>query len=195
MPTSSGRSDPRSTRAMRPWSTLAAVTPRDQLDQFLDRFTPEVAERARHALAKLRKLCPGAVELVYDNYNALAIGFAPTERTSETILSIAVFPRYPSLFFLQSGVTLPDPGKRLRGAGSKVRHIVLEDDGTLDDPAVRTLIAIALERASVPLDPKKRRSIVIKSVSAKQRPRRPAAKVARVAPATRGKGRRGSSRP
>ena len=33
-----------------------------------------------------------ALELVYDNYNALAIGYAPTERTSEAIFSIALFP-------------------------------------------------------------------------------------------------------
>jgi hypothetical protein len=42
------------------------------------------------ALAKMRARLPGAVELVYDNYNALAIGFGPTERTSEAVFSIEV---------------------------------------------------------------------------------------------------------
>jgi hypothetical protein len=155
------------------------LTPREQLDLFLDRFTPDVAKRARLALGKMRKLCPGAIELVYDNYNALAIGFAPSERASEAVVSIAVFPKHPSLFFLQDGVKLPDPTRRLRGSGTKVRHIVVDDPKILDEPDVRKLIALALERAKVPLDPKKRRSIVIKSIAAKQRPRAPSGRVTR----------------
>ena len=39
---------------------------------------------------KVRALLPGAIELVYNNYNALAIGFGPTERASDVIFSIAV---------------------------------------------------------------------------------------------------------
>jgi hypothetical protein len=30
--------------------------------------------------------------LIYDNYNALAVGFSPTERAADTICSIAVRP-------------------------------------------------------------------------------------------------------
>jgi hypothetical protein len=152
------------------------MTPREQLDFFLDRFLPDVAKRARQAIDKVRTLCPGAMELVYDNYNALAIGFAPSERTSEAIVSIAVFPKHPSLFFLQDGVKLPDPTGRLRGTGTRVRHIVLDEVTVLDAPDVRKLIGLALRRAKVPLDPTKRRLLVIKSVAAKQRPRRPPAK-------------------
>jgi hypothetical protein len=148
------------------------VTPREQLDVFIDRFIPAVASLARRAIARMRKLTPGAIEIVYDNYNALAIGFGPSERSSEAIFSIALFPSHPSLFFLQ-GAKLPDPAGRLRGSGNVVRHIVLEDVAVLDEPAVRKLIDVALARAKVPLDPKQRRRLVIKSISPKQRPRRP----------------------
>jgi hypothetical protein len=148
------------------------MTPRERLEGFLDRFSPPVAKLARQALRKVRALCPGALELVYDNYNALAVGFAPTERASDVILSIAVYPKYPSLFFLQDGVKLPDPTRRLRGAGARVRHIVIDDAAILDAADVRKLVAVALERARIPLDPKRRRAVVIKSVAAKQRPRR-----------------------
>jgi hypothetical protein len=147
-------------------------SPKEQLDGFIDRFTPEVAALARRALGKMRKLTPGALELVYDNYNALVIAFGPTERASELIFSIALYPRYPTLFFAQ-GARLPDPTKRLHGSGTVVRHIVLEDVGVLDQPDVRALIGVALARAKVPLDPGQRRRLVIRSVSAKQRPRRP----------------------
>jgi hypothetical protein len=147
-------------------------TPKVQLDAFIDRFTPEVAKVARRALVKMRKLTPGSLELVYDNYNALAVGFSPTEKAGDGIFSIALFPPHVSLFFLQ-GAKLPDPTKRLRGSGSTVRHIVLEDMAIFDEGDVRTLILLALARSKVPLDPKQKRRLIIKGISAKQRPRRP----------------------
>ena len=146
-----------------------------QLSEFLAKFSPEVARTARAARAKVRKLLPGAVELVYDNYNALAIGFGPTDRASDVILSIALFPRWVSIFFMR-GAQLADPAKRLRGGGKQVRHIVLEDATTLDEAAVRALVRNAVSSHPKPLDPASRRRTVIKSVSAKQRPRRPVAR-------------------
>ena len=47
-----------------------------QLDSFLDRYTPEVAADARQALAFMRARLPTATQMVYDNYNALVIGFS-----------------------------------------------------------------------------------------------------------------------
>jgi hypothetical protein len=120
----------------------------------------------------LRKKLPGAIEIVYDNYNALAIGFGPSDKSSEAIFSIAVFPRWVSLFFLQ-GAKLPDPHNVLKGSGTQVRHIVLTDLNILKQPAVKKLMALALKSAKKPLQPKQRRRLIIKSVSAKQRTRRP----------------------
>jgi hypothetical protein len=152
---------------------MKAKSPEEQLDGFIARYSPEIGALARAALAKMRARLPGAIELVYDNYNALAIGFSPTERTSDAIFSIALWPRWVSLFFLQ-GARLPDPNRLLKGSGKIARHIVLEDAGSLDKPAVQELIACALDRARVPLDGTGESRLVIKSVSAKQRPRRSA---------------------
>ena len=147
-------------------------SPQDQLDAFLDKFTPEVATTARHCLKKMRARLPGAVQIVYDNYNALAIGFGPSERASEAIFSIVLYPRYVTLFFLQ-GARLPDPKKVLHGSGKIVRHIQLEGATDLDQAAIRELMAVALKSAKVPIDRKASGGLAIRSVSAKQRPRRP----------------------
>lgn len=155
---------------------VTAKSPRAQLGGFIAKYSPEVASVARAALVKMRRFVPGAVELVYDNYNALAIGFGPSERASEAVVSIAVFPRWVSLFFLQGGPQLPDANGLLKGAGKRARHIVLESAKDLDKPAIRSLIREALVRASVPIDRAGRGRIVVKSVSSKQRPRRPARK-------------------
>jgi len=153
---------------------VRARTPVQQFALFLKRYTPAVRSVAQGALSRLRELVPGAVELVYDNYNALAVGFAATERASDAILSIALYPRWVSLFFLH-GATLPDPKKLLKGSGSRVRHIVVDHPTVLDDPAVRALILAAIKFAPAHLDGKGRRRMVIKSVSMRQRPRRPRA--------------------
>src|ERR1700744_3902568 len=151
---------------------MATKSAERQLDDFLNAFTPEIAELARRILAKLRKRLPHAMELVYDNYNALAIGFAPSERASEGIFSIAIYPRHINFFFLQ-GAKLPDPDGLLQGEGSVVRHIRLEDEKTLDRADVKAMMATAMTMAEVPFDKKAEYKLIIKSVSAKQRPRRP----------------------
>src|SRR5512140_1562695 len=125
------------------------ATPRAQLSAFLSKYTPEVQALAKKALAKMRKRLPGAVELVYYNYNALAIGFAPTERTSDAVFSIAVYPRWVSLFFL-AGAKLRDPQGILAGSGSRVRHIVLRSEDDLDRPEVVALIEQARKAAVTP---------------------------------------------
>jgi hypothetical protein len=48
---------------------LPAVEAERQLKTFLDKYDPEVADFARRTLAKMRKIIPGAVEMVYDNFN------------------------------------------------------------------------------------------------------------------------------
>ena len=150
-----------------------AASPTAQLRAFLAKFSPEIAARAQAILKKMRARYPSALELVYDNYNALAIGFGPTERASEVIFSIAIYPNWINLFFLQ-GKTLPDPKKMLQGSGNQVRHIRLTSPEMLDEPAIVALMESATTRAKVPFDPAGKHRLIIRAVSAKQRPRRPA---------------------
>ena len=70
---------------------------------------------------------------------------------------------------------LADPARLLKGSGTRVRHIVLDEVAVLDRPPVRALIHQALSHADPPIDAKARRRMAIRSVSAKQRPRRPPA--------------------
>lgn len=145
----------------------------DQLASFIARFTPEIAACAELVLDRLRARMPGATQLVYDNYNALAIGFGPNERASDAILSIAIYPRWINLFFLQAvKQRLADPQHKLRGEGTTVRHIRIDDAKTLDDRAVLALIEQSLAKARVPLPTDAKGYVMIRAISAKQLPRR-----------------------
>jgi len=151
---------------------MPAMSPERQLAGFISKFSPEVARVAKAARATVRTLLPRAYELVYDNYNALALAYGPSERTSEAILSLALYPRWVSLFFAR-GATLPDPSGILRGSGNQMRHVVLESAAVLNRKPVRALIAVAVSTHPKAFGPGRGRTIV-KAVSAKQRPRRPA---------------------
>ena len=151
------------------------MTPEKQLAGFIGKFSPENARTIRAARRKMRQRLPRAVEIVYDNYNFFVIGYGPSERASEAIFSIAAQASGVALCFLQ-GAKLPDPRKRLRGSGNVVRSVRLESAETLDDPDVKALMKVALERAKVSMPVQGAHKLVIKSVSAKQRPRRKPAK-------------------
>lgn len=117
---------------------------------------------------------PGGVEFVYDNYNALVFGFGPSDRPSEAVLSLAIMPRWVTLCFLK-GAKLRDPKKLLGGSGNIVRNIHLSSPRHLEDRDVRELIdqSIAAARPAFSGKAGTARTIV-KSISVKQRPRRPA---------------------
>jgi len=143
---------------------------RAQLATFLARFDPPIGRLARAILSRLRTRMPSANQLVYDNYNALAIGFSVTDRAYDSIFSVAVFARGVNLFFF-NGPNLPDPQRLLKGGGNMVRHIRVDRIGLLDDPAVHELMEIAIRDADPPLPSSGRGRVIIKSISKKRRPR------------------------
>jgi hypothetical protein len=153
---------------------MAKGTPTEkQVTEFLGKYTPEMVSAGKKSRARMRELLPGGVEFVYDNYNALVFGFGPTDRPSEAVLSLALMPKWVTLCFLK-GAKLSDPKKILRGSGNIVRNVRLGAPDDLEDPYIRGLIddAIAAASPAFPADGEAPRT-VIKSVSVKQRPRRP----------------------
>jgi hypothetical protein len=150
---------------------MTGASAQKQLAAFIAKFDPSMQRLIRAARKRMRALLPTATELVYDNYNFLVIGYGPGPRTSEAIFSLAAYARGLTLFFLQ-GKGLPDPAKLLRGSGTVVRSIRLETAKVLDRPEVQALIQAALSAAKVALPPDGKHPLIIKSVSAQQRPRR-----------------------
>ncbi len=142
-----------------------------RLAGFVDKFEPSMRGRIRAARAALRERLPTAFELVYDNYNFFVIGYSPTERPSDAIMSLTANAKGLGLCFIH-GAALPDPTGILLGSGKQTRFIRLESVEDLARPPVEALIATAVERSRTPLRPSGRGELVIRSVSRKQRPRR-----------------------
>jgi hypothetical protein len=147
-------------------------SPARQLAAFLARYDPPVGRLARACRTALRKRLPTAIELVYDNFQFLALGFSATERASDCLVSLAVSPKGVALSFYY-GASLPDPTGILLGNGNQNRYVRLLAPATVAEPAVEALIRAAIAHAKTALPATGRGRTVIKSVSAKQRPRRP----------------------
>jgi hypothetical protein len=148
----------------------STASPAKQLSTFLARFSPEIVALARTARAKFRKRLPGATEMVYDNYNALVIGYSPTERPSDAILSLVIFPKRVSVCFIQ-GRHLPDPDQVLQGDGNQVRFVRLDAGAAILDTApLRALVTAAIAFGETPFGGRGR--LVVRAIAKRQRPRR-----------------------
>jgi hypothetical protein len=135
------------------------------------KFSPVDQGLIRAVRKALRIRLPTANELVYDNYNFFVIGYSPTERPSDAIVSLAARANGVGLCFIR-GAGLPDPKKVLLGSGNQTRFIRLESPAVLDRPEVKALVAAAIAQARAPLPASGTGRLIIRSVSAKQRPRR-----------------------
>ena len=142
-----------------------------QLRSFIAKFESKHQTLIRTVRKALRKRFPTAQELVYDYLSFFVIGYSATDRGSDSIVSIAAGASGLRLYFI-GGPKLPDPKKILLGSGKQTRFIRLESVKVLTRPEVRALIAAAIARAKIPLPETGLGKLIIKSISAKQRPRR-----------------------
>ena len=158
-------------------ATSNKVNAETQLKGFIAKFDPKHQAVIRGARKALRKRFPTATELVYDNYNFFVIGYGPTERPSDAIISIAAAANGVGLCFIH-GASLPDPAGILQGAGKQTRFVRLPSAEILAKPEVQALLQAAADRAKTPMPMRGKGKLIIRSISAKQRPRRKAVKKA-----------------
>jgi hypothetical protein len=152
---------------------MAPASPAAQLNAMIARFDPAIQKVVRQARTKLRKRLPAAIELVYDNYNALAIGYGSSEKRGDWIVSLAVYARGVNLYFVY-GVALADPHDLLLGSGKQGRFVRLESAAMLDRREIDDLVEAAIAETDTPLPKRGKGYTVIKSISPNQRRRRAA---------------------
>ena len=116
---------------------------------FLRAYGPAITEVALAVRQLVLTEARGAVELVYDAYNAVASGYSFTGRPSDACIHIAVYARWVNLGFNQ-GAQLADPERRLQGSGNRIRHLRITTAKDLKDPAVRSFIRAAVQNAVYP---------------------------------------------
>ena len=142
-----------------------------QVRGFINKFDPENRQLIRAVRKALRKRFSTAYEMAYDNYNFFVLGYSPTERPSDAVVSMAAGANGVGLCFIH-GATLPDPKNVLLGSGSQTRFVRVPCVEVLARSEVKALFAAAAAQSQVKFRTIGRPTLIIRSISAKQRPRR-----------------------
>ena len=118
-------------------------------------------------------LYPNANELIYDNYNSVAIGWSPTDKAGDVFCSIAVFSDYVNFGF-NRGTDIDDPHNILKGDGSLYRYLRVKEKDDFPEQNIKELLEAAYLNSISRMKPVKKvisGETVVKSISpVKRRP-------------------------
>ncbi len=138
---------------------------------FLKPFPGSVKEITLWLREFIWDLYPDSNELIYDNYNALAIGFSLTDKAGDVFCSLAVYSKHVNFGF-NRGSEIVDSEQLLKGQGSLYRRITIKDKKNLPKTYIKKLLKEAYKNAVSRLKEKPQTlqgKTITKSVSAKQR--------------------------
>jgi hypothetical protein len=143
------------------------------LKKFLKPFPPDVQETALWLRDFVWKQYPKSNELIYDNYNALAFGWSPTDRVGHVFCNIAVGRTSFNVHFgFYWGSQIADPEKKLIGNGNQYRYILVKDRKDFPKIYITKLMKEAFVISMLKVkDPKQimEGKTMVKSVSAAKR--------------------------
>jgi len=98
----------------------------NDLEKFLKPFPAAIQEMTHWLRDFVWDLYPCCTELIYDNYNGLAIGFSTSDKSSSTFCSIAVYHNHVNFGF-NFGFDISDPKGLLEGENTQYRKMTVSD--------------------------------------------------------------------
>jgi len=141
--------------------------------KFLVPFGDEISKTVLELRSFVWDLYPQTNELIYDNYNALAFGWSPTDRVGHTFCSIAVGRTSKNIHFgFYWGSELSDPKKILIGEGNQYRYVLVKDLSAFPKTYIKTLLKEAYVNSLKKVKDQKQIMqgvTIVKSVSAAKR--------------------------
>lgn len=109
--------------------------------KFLKPFDDEIKDIVLWLRAFVWDLYPQANELIYDNYNALAFGWSPTDRVGHTFCNIAVGRTSKNIHFgFYWGSEITDPEKKLIGNGNQYRYMLVKNQKDFPKTYIKKLL-------------------------------------------------------
>lgn len=146
---------------------------KEDLLKFLQPFGQEITEVVLWLRDFVWDLYPKTNELIYDNYNALAFGWSPTEKVGHTFCSIAVGRTSKNIHLgFYWGSEIFDPEKKLIGNGNQYRYLLISNKNDFPKEYAKQLIVSAFENSMLKVKDKKELKeglTITKSISEKKR--------------------------
>jgi len=143
------------------------------LKKFLKVFDKEIQDTVLSLREFVWDLYPKTNELIYDNYNALAFGWSPTDRVGHLFCTIAIFRTNKNIHFgFYWGSEISDPKKLLIGQGNQYRYFLVKDIKSFPKSDIKKLIKEAFANSVSKVKDKKQfmeGKTITKSISEKKR--------------------------
>lgn len=153
------------------------------LVKFLKTFDKEIIDLVMWLRDFAWDLCPKANELIYDNYNALSLGWSVTDKVGHNICSVVIYRANQNVHFgFYWGNQLSDPDKILLGDGKQYRYILVTDKKKFPKAYIKKLVNEAYVNAFTKVKDQKQiihGQTILKSISEKKRDRTRPKKVSR----------------
>jgi hypothetical protein len=141
--------------------------------KFLKPFEEDVKDLVLWLREFVWDLYPTANELIYDNYNALAFGWSPTDRVGHTFCNIAIGRTSKNIHFgFYWGSQIADPEKKLIGNGNQYRYLLVKSKKDFPKTYIKKLLKDAYTNSVLKVKDQKQfmeGQTITKSVSAIKR--------------------------
>ena len=143
------------------------------LKKFLKPFPTDVQETALWLRDFVWKLYPKSNELIYDNYNALAFGWSPTDRVGHVFCNIAIGRTSLNIQFgFYWGSQIADPQKKLIGNGNQYRYFLVKNGKDFPKTYMKELLKEAFVNSMLKVKDQKQimeGKTIVKSISSTKR--------------------------
>jgi hypothetical protein len=144
-----------------------------ELLQFLSVYPEEKQKTALWLRDFIWDRYPHCNELIYNNYNAVAFGWSPTDRVGHTFCSIAIGRTSHNVHFgFYWGNEIADPEKKLLGQGHQYRYILVDDVKTFPKTYIKKLMKEAYANSLGKVKDEKqlrKGETIVKSISSAKR--------------------------
>jgi len=120
--------------------------------KMMEPFAPPLQELALELRSWVWDQYPESNELIYDNYNALALGWSITDKLSHCFCTMALYTGHMHFGFYW-GNEIDDPEKKLIGKGQQYRYIVLKSRADFPTRYIKKLVSDSYINSSAKIKP------------------------------------------
>jgi hypothetical protein len=115
------------------------MKPNPQLASFLEPYDEAVQQLMLQLRNFIVELVPDANELIWDNYNAVAIAYSKSEQLKDAFCHIAIYSKHVNFGF-NRGAELTSTKVPLLGKGKLIRHITVTDFTSFPKQEIEQLV-------------------------------------------------------
>ena len=147
------------------------MKPNPQLKKFVSPYDDKIQKLTFQLREFITDLVPEANELIWDNYNAVAIAYSKSEKLKDAFCHIAVYAKHVNFGF-NRGTELTKTNVTLQGSGKLIRHFTVKDFDSFPQKEIEKMVweAVGISEKMNPelIDQNKAPKSIVMSVSEKK---------------------------